>query len=228
MRRAASRSARRRRSRSRRRARRRRPRSRSRRSTRSTWDKPAVTIAIGDTVDWSFAGTTQAHNVAVGQRELDARVDDRRAGAGRAGRTPFTATGAYHFVCQVHRTRCGGTSSSAPPPPPPLSEQPFLNDAARRPCSRRAGTTTRPRLLRVARAPRRRRRPGALPRLRARPGHRALQARRQGPPDRARHGRGDGVITVRKGLGPGATASSCAPGPRGQPLARAALRLTVR
>jgi hypothetical protein len=95
-----------------------------------------VDIHPGDSVVWSFAGTTQAHNVqnASANWSLAAPV----LVAGPDVSASFPDEGSYDFVCQVHPDTMKGTvrvtSASSPPPPPPppppLSAQPFVNDAA--------------------------------------------------------------------------------------------------
>jgi plastocyanin len=97
-------------------------------SDQLVWDKPEVTVAIGDTVKWSFAGTTLAHNVqsASDNWELLSPI-----GAPAPDKTsdPFTASGRYDFVCELHQDTMRGTVIVGAPPPPPLSEQPLVNDS---------------------------------------------------------------------------------------------------
>jgi plastocyanin len=100
-----------------------------------SWDTSTVNIQPGESVTWSFADTTQAHNVEatggnwtlfvpVGLRPPDTTV-------------AFADEGTFAFVCEVHPDTMKGvvtvTAVAAPPPPPPppppLSAQPFTNDA---------------------------------------------------------------------------------------------------
>jgi plastocyanin len=97
------------------------------------WTPNAVTVKVGETVTWSFAGTTIAHNVK------SAAGWDLMTGpaiAGDPGTHVFTTPGTYEFFCQLHAGTMRGTvtvtdeagTPPPPPPPPPLSEQPFVND----------------------------------------------------------------------------------------------------
>jgi plastocyanin len=100
-------------------------------TTPAGWDKPLVTIAPGDTVVWSFAGTAELHNVLSASENWSYRSGEA-VKAGPNGSFPFTTTGRYDFVCQVHAEMRGTVTVGdvPPPPPPPLSEQPFPNDGA--------------------------------------------------------------------------------------------------
>jgi plastocyanin len=100
-----------------------------------TWDKPAVTIAAGDTVNWSFPDTTQAHNVKSGSDNWS--YQSQIGAPAPNGTFRFDAPGVYRFICQVHPdsmignvtvTDAAGTPPPPPPPPPPGS-QPFPNDS---------------------------------------------------------------------------------------------------
>ena len=96
-----------------------------------------VTIAAGDTVRWTFAGTTQPHNVAATGGNWTFRTEAGAPPAPDAVAPPFAAPGVYTYVCEIHATTMTGTitvtgAGGAPPPaaaPPPLSTQPFPNDA---------------------------------------------------------------------------------------------------
>jgi plastocyanin len=97
------------------------------------WAPNAVTVKVGETVTWSFAGTTIAHNVKSG---AGWEFSNTAAVAGPPATHVFTAPGTYEFFCQLHATPMRGTvtvtdetgAPPPPPPPPPLSEQPFVND----------------------------------------------------------------------------------------------------
>jgi plastocyanin len=97
-------------------------------SDQLVWDKPEVTIAIGDTVTWTFAGTTLAHNVESESANWDFS-SPIGAPAPDWPSKPFAASGRYVFVCQLHKDTMRGTVIVGAPPPPPLSEQPFVNDS---------------------------------------------------------------------------------------------------
>jgi plastocyanin len=101
------------------------------------WDKPNVVIQPGQSVTWTFAGTTTVHHVAAnGPSAADANwasfTSPLAAPAPDASYT-FANEGTYNFYCSVHRDTMVGTvtvsaAPVAPPPPPPLSQQPFVND----------------------------------------------------------------------------------------------------
>jgi plastocyanin len=102
------------------------------------WSPQATTIRVGQTVTWSFAGTSALHNVASSGANWSPAF---RNGNPASGPPPasytFTKVGTYRFICEVHANTMFGdvivTDASGnpppPPPPPPLSEQPFPNDA---------------------------------------------------------------------------------------------------
>jgi plastocyanin len=93
------------------------------------WDKTLVAIAPGDTVVWTFTGTTQAHNVWSGA-STNWSYESALATPAPPGSFRFDTTGSYHFVCRVHASMQGDVivGNAPPPPPPPLSQQPFPND----------------------------------------------------------------------------------------------------
>jgi plastocyanin len=100
------------------------------------WTPQTTTIAVGESVTWSFSGTSALHNVASSGANWSFRNGDPGSGSPPASYT-FTTPGTYRFICEVHATTMFGdvlvTDASGnpppPPPPPPLSEQPFPNDA---------------------------------------------------------------------------------------------------
>jgi plastocyanin len=96
------------------------------------WDKPEVSINPGDSVTWTFAGTTQFHNVWAASPNW---TDESTLGAPAPDYTRmFDTAGDYAFICRVHPdTMRGvvhvGTGAAAPVPTPlPLSQQPLAND----------------------------------------------------------------------------------------------------
>jgi plastocyanin len=99
------------------------------------WSPATVTIRAGETVTWSFTGTTALHNVEARGGNWSFRSGDPASGPGPASFL-FPTPGTYRFVCFVHETTMDGTvlvtdasgTPPPPPPPPPLSEQPFPND----------------------------------------------------------------------------------------------------
>ena len=97
-----------------------------------TWDKPVVDINPGDSVRWTFAGTTQVHNVKSTSPNWE--IDSPLGAIPSVDSAPytFTAVGEYTFVCEVHSSMTGSVRvAEGPPPPPPvvpLSQQAFAND----------------------------------------------------------------------------------------------------
>jgi plastocyanin len=88
------------------------------------WDLEEVTILPGDTVRWTFDGTTLPHNVVSTSANWNVKTSYDAPGWTQVFGTP----GRYDFVCDVHATTMYGTVVVGEPPPPPLSEQPFPND----------------------------------------------------------------------------------------------------
>jgi plastocyanin len=97
-----------------------------------TWDKTTVDIQPGDSVRWSFAGTTAVHNVKSSSPNWEIDSDLGPVPAPDSVPYTFTTVGEYTFVCEVHATMTGvvRVAEGPPPPPPvvPLSQQPFAND----------------------------------------------------------------------------------------------------
>jgi plastocyanin len=106
-----------------------------------TWSPPSspsnpIRIKVGETVTWSFAGTTRPHNVASKSSNWSFRTDFQTAGP--PATYTFTTPGVYDFVCEAHPQTMTGTVAVAdasgtpppPPPPPPPSEQHWVNDQA--------------------------------------------------------------------------------------------------
>jgi len=103
------------------------------------WDKPNVSILPGETVTWTFPGTSQAHHVSNdGADVADAKWTSFSSPLGVPAPNAeftFSTPGTYKFVCTVHRSTMFGTVyvgiTPAPPPAPiPLSQQPLANDQA--------------------------------------------------------------------------------------------------
>jgi len=100
-----------------------------------TWDKPQVQITAGDTVRWTFAGTTQAHNVRSNTDNWSFRSDIGLPAPDASN--AFATPGTYGFYCEVHPSTMTGTVTVGavdqpplpPPPPPLLSEQAYGNDS---------------------------------------------------------------------------------------------------
>jgi plastocyanin len=120
------------------------------------WDPPRVTVALGDTVRWTFPNTTQVHNVASDSDNWS--YASPLATPAPDGTFTFTAPGTYRFICEVHSSMTGDvavTDASGepppPPPPPPPSEQPFPNDTSEFAFESGGFDTTRPALRASAR-----------------------------------------------------------------------------
>lgn len=98
------------------------------------WAPDVVTVKVGESVTWSFAGTTLVHNIK-SKGAWD--VSSPFAVAGAPVTHVFTTPGIYDFFCQLHESTMFGQvkvtdetgAEPPPPPPPPLSEQPYTNDA---------------------------------------------------------------------------------------------------
>ena len=98
------------------------------------WSPSAVTVKVGETVTWTFAGTAVPHNVQSEGSNWSLSTPIGIAPPPASHR--FTAKGTYTFLCQVHPATMRGTvtvtdedgTPPPPPPPPPPSEQPFPND----------------------------------------------------------------------------------------------------
>jgi plastocyanin len=114
------------------------------------WSPNEVTINPGETVTWSFDGTTGFHNVQSSGANWSFRNGNADRGLPRASYT-FSTPGTYTFVCEVHATTMIGTvtvGNPPPPPPPPLSQQPWANEQ-QPPSPLERTDNTRPRLSRV-------------------------------------------------------------------------------
>jgi plastocyanin len=97
------------------------------------WDKPDVTIKAGDTVVWTFAGTTLPHNVTSSSANWS-----YESVFGAPTSFVFATSDTYLYYCKAHPgsmtgkvtvTDAAGTPPPPPPPPPP-GQQPFTNDSA--------------------------------------------------------------------------------------------------
>jgi plastocyanin len=121
----------------------------------NAWSPKQVTIRQGQTVTWSFAGSTVYHNV-ISQGSNWSYTNGTPAIAPPDASHPFGTPGTYKFACQIHASSMWGfvivTDANGnpppPPPPPPLSEQPFPNDAGA-PSAFEVRDTLRPRLTRL-------------------------------------------------------------------------------
>jgi plastocyanin len=116
------------------------------------WEPANVAINPGETVTWSFAGTTGFHNVQSSGSNWNPTFRNGEADRGLPPASyTFTNPGVYVFECQVHANTMRGTvtvGNPPPPPPPPLSEQHWANEQ-QPPSSLERTDETRPRLSRV-------------------------------------------------------------------------------
>lgn len=101
------------------------------------WDKPTVDIKPGDSVVWTFPGTTQFHNVwSENTPTTTPWPTELRSplGAPAPDTQPYTfeAEGTYNFFCQVHPDTMRGVvrvgAAAATPVVVPLSQQPLDNN----------------------------------------------------------------------------------------------------
>jgi plastocyanin len=152
--------------------------------TEPVWSPAAVSVDVGDTVTWSFTGSTIAHNVTSNSANW---TFSSPTGVGQAPAAfTFTAAGTYAFVCSIHPDTMRGTVTvgNAPPPPPPPPSQQWLPNDQSPPTVLEVTDDTRPRLSRVrvhaiARGARVRVRvnePGRVT-IRARRGHHVVRSR---------------------------------------------------
>jgi plastocyanin len=117
------------------------------------WNPDGVSVEVGDTVTWSFAGTQAVHNVA---SDSDNWQLASEPGVARAPVSHvFTTPGIYTFVCQIHPTTMRGTvvvsePGEEPPtePPPDTGPEPWPNPTQAPDWSVRRDSE-RPRLTRV-------------------------------------------------------------------------------
>jgi plastocyanin len=116
-----------------------------------TWAPANVAVKPGESVTWTFAGTSQAHNIASNSANWSYTT------AIQTSHPPATYTfpslGQYAFICNVHSGMTGtvyvtadGRLPGSPPPPP--GEQPFPNDQSP-PTTVEVADTKRPKLTRV-------------------------------------------------------------------------------
>ncbi len=86
----------------------------------TTWSPPAVTVTTGETVRWSFTGSTLAHNVrgnsANWNPPLNSTIGTNQAPVDYT----FTAPGVYTFICDVHGSGMSGTVTVEDPAADPL------------------------------------------------------------------------------------------------------------
>ena len=108
-----------------------------------TWDNSAPSVAVGETVTWHFADTSQYHHVANQGSDVNdttwATFSSPLAAPAPDASFTFKTPGVYKFYCSVHKDTMVGAVTvraadvPAPPPPAPvvvpLSQQPFANDS---------------------------------------------------------------------------------------------------
>ena len=96
-----------------------------------TWDKTDVTIEPGQSVRWTFPGTTQFHNVWSDTGPWPALLRSPLGAPAPDVVQAFADVGDYAFFCQVHPDTMRGVvhvGTSTAPVVVPLSQQAFNND----------------------------------------------------------------------------------------------------
>ena len=87
--------------------------------TATTWSPPNVTVTTGDTVRWSFSGSTLPHNVH-GTDDQDDWDPDLNSTIG-TNQAPvdyvFNTAGTYTFLCDVHGSGMSGSVTVQEGPP---------------------------------------------------------------------------------------------------------------
>jgi plastocyanin/type 1 glutamine amidotransferase len=80
--------------------------------TETTWTPSTVTVATGDTVRWTFTGSTQAHNVrsTSGNWNVNTPIETNQAPYDHT----FTTAGTYTFRCDVHGGMTGTVTVEDP------------------------------------------------------------------------------------------------------------------
>jgi plastocyanin len=94
------------------------------------FDKPEVSIELGDTVKWTFDAGLPHDVTPTSANWAPWHTATKPA---PPVEFKFDAVGTYTYVCSVHSTTMRGTvtvGNPPPPPPPPLSEQPFPSDSS--------------------------------------------------------------------------------------------------
>ena len=75
--------------------------------TATTWSPDSVTVTTGDTVRWSFNGSTLPHNVHGTSPNWSPALQSPIATGQAPVEYTFTAPGVYSFVCDVHPSMTG-------------------------------------------------------------------------------------------------------------------------
>jgi plastocyanin len=128
-----------------------------------TWDRPDITVALGDTVHWRFEGTGLPHDITSSGSNWNPPYKSAGGPPPSApGVYTFNTPGIYSYLCSIHpetmvgRVTVNDASGAPPPPPPPPppSEQEYSNTSEAPTVFERGGRDRkRPRLrgLRVGR-----------------------------------------------------------------------------
>jgi PKD repeat protein len=82
--------------------------------TETTWSPNAVTVTTGETVRWSFNGSTLPHNVHGTSANWDPPLQSPVATGQEPVDYTFTAPGVYTFVCDVHGGMTGTVTVEDP------------------------------------------------------------------------------------------------------------------
>jgi plastocyanin len=97
------------------------------------WDKAEVSIQPGQSVRWTFDGTTQFHNVWSDTGPWPELLRSPLGAPAPPVQRTFDAVGDYAFFCQVHPDTMRGVvhvGTNSAPVVVPLSQQAFTNDDA--------------------------------------------------------------------------------------------------
>ncbi len=82
--------------------------------TETTWSPNAVTVTTGETVRWSFTGSTLPHNVHGTSANWSPALQSPVATGQEPVDYTFAAPGVYTFVCDVHPTMTGTVTVEDP------------------------------------------------------------------------------------------------------------------
>jgi plastocyanin len=101
----------------------------------SVWSPAQATVKTGETVTWSFAGTSLPHNVKSTSDNWSIDSPASTTDPSPVSYT-FSAPGTYTFVCIFHPSTMTGSvtvtdaggNPPPPPPPPPPGETAWPND----------------------------------------------------------------------------------------------------
>jgi plastocyanin/type 1 glutamine amidotransferase len=88
--------------------------------TETTWSPSTVTVTTGETVRWSFSGSTLNHNVRGTSSNWNPPLNSTIGMNQAPVDYTFTAPGVYTFICDVHGSGMSGTVTVEDPAADPL------------------------------------------------------------------------------------------------------------